>query len=241
MYVVDSNTHFDQSRPSDGLLRAIGLEDAGRTRIKLGKIGEYPMMRWIILPQRRRTFRLHFEAPYWLYITQGRSPSPYFSVVFPNAVMSSPFHLSDSRSRSFEEDMSSDSNFEHLCSEDGQSTSHDTNYWYGKHYLAFRLAKVIVHEARPGTSPCELDVCYLQENHPRASAADVQVSHSRSSQNDWRPSRTLIASLKSMVLGLREATRTLANVEAVLSGLILPVLECEHVSIEWTTIRTWTF
>ena len=80
------------------------------------------------------------------------------------ATMSSPFFFDDSRSRTASDDAMSDaSNFEHLCVTDEPGTLEDVHYWYGKLYLAFRLAKSIVREVGPDITADELDV-YLSHN-----------------------------------------------------------------------------
>lgn len=73
--------------------------------------------------------------------------------------MTAPFFLEGSRSNATSDDAMSDaSNFEHLCSTDRLGTLEAMHHWYGKLYLAYRLARSIVRDVGPDTTADELDV-----------------------------------------------------------------------------------
>lgn len=74
--------------------------------------------------------------------------------------MSSPFYLQKKRFRNdgFDEDLGSESDFEHLCPKDDGDESHAAHYWYGKLNFTHQLATSIIQEARPGMTCDKLDV-----------------------------------------------------------------------------------
>ncbi|KAK3650470.1 hypothetical protein LTR56_006175 [Elasticomyces elasticus] len=73
--------------------------------------------------------------------------------------MSSPFHFGESTSRrdTWEEEASSESNFEHMCPANGDENPTVVHSWFGKLSFAHRLAESIIKEVGAHTTGDELD------------------------------------------------------------------------------------